>query len=147
MLIAPGDAAPPATPTKPALYAFFKNGCPTCQLAFPIVAELERRYGGAIPVVAVAQDEPKKAGPWLAEKGFAGKVIDDSSRYPMSRAYGIVSVPTLVLVDELGVVASVSEAWSRERYNEWARDLGERTGRTTEPVSTEDDGRPAFKPG
>jgi thiol-disulfide isomerase/thioredoxin len=147
VLIAPGDVAPPSTPSKPALYAFFKNSCPTCQLAFPVVAELARRYGDAIPVVAVAQDKPKKAEPWLAERGFAGPVIDDSSKYPLSRAYGIMTVPTLVLVDDTGRVVSTSVGWSRDRYNEWARELGERTGRTTEPVSTESDGRPGLKPG
>ena len=34
-----------------------------------------------------------------------------------------------------------------EEANVWAAELGRRTGREASPVSTEDDGRPAFKPG
>lgn len=133
---------------RPALLAFFKNNCPTCQLAFPIVAELGRRYGDAIPVVAVAQDKLEAARPWLEARGFTGAVIDDhADGYALSNAYGIESVPTLVLVGKDGAVAAVSEAWSRDRFNEWAADLGARTGRTSEPVSTPDDGLPVFKPG
>jgi len=147
MPIAPGAVAPLHDSSRPTLYAFFKHNCPTCQVAFPVIGELERRYGDAVEVVAVAQDAPEIARPWLDDKGFAGRAVDDSSGYTMSLAYEIDSVPTLVLVNDDGTVVSTSESWDRDRYNQWAHDLGERTGRTTDPVSTEADGRPAFKPG
>ncbi|MDQ3573888.1 MAG: TlpA family protein disulfide reductase [Actinomycetota bacterium] len=131
----------------PALLAFLKIGCPTCQLAFPLYAELERRYGDAVPVVAVTQDSLDQTVPWLEDKGFAGMVLDDASdRYAVSRSYGVSTVPTLVMVDGGRIVESI-QAWDRDQVNAWARRLGERTGRDTSPVSTEGDGRPAFKPG
>jgi peroxiredoxin len=130
-----------------ALLAFFKAGCPTCQLAFPVYAEIERRYGDAVPVVAVSQDTLAKTVPWLEDKGFAGVALDDASDgYDVSDAYAVTSVPSLVLVDA-GIVVATSEAWDRDRANAWARQLGERTGRDVSPVSREGDGLPAFKPG
>ncbi len=131
----------------PALLAFFKTGCPTCQVAFPVYAELERRYGSAVPVVAVSQDALAKTVPWLEARGFTGVALDDASGgYAVSEAYAVRSVPTLVLVDD-GTVVATSEAWDRDRANAWAAELGERTGRDQSPVSMEGDGLPAFKPG
>ena len=131
----------------PALLAFFKTGCPTCQLAFPVYGELERRYGNAVPVVAVSQDTPAKTVPWLDDRGFDGPALDDDSDgYAVSAAYGVTTVPTLVLVEGRKVV-DVSQGWDRDRVNALARMLAERTGGDGSAVSTEGDGRPAFKPG
>jgi thiol-disulfide isomerase/thioredoxin len=128
--------------------AFFKTGCPTCQLSFPVWGELARRYGDAIPVVGVAQDPPAVAGPWLAERGFPGPNVDDSDGYPLSRAFAVDVVPTLVLVDGDGTVAEVGEGWSRDAANAWDERLAAATGRPSPgPVSEDEDGLPAFKPG
>lgn len=136
--LAPGGAA---------LLAFLKTSCPTCRLAFPVYGELERRYGDALPVVAVTQTTMATTVAWLEEMGFAGPVLDDEQgRFAVSSAFGVGSVPTLVLVAD-GTVAATSEAWDRDRVNGWARELGRRTGRDGSPVSTEADGRPVFKPG
>lgn len=135
------------TAAGPVVLAFFKTSCPTCRLAMPVVAELERRYGDAVPVVGVTQTAADGTRPWLEEAGFAGLVLDDEQgRYAVSRAYDLDTVPTLVLVEE-GRVARVSEGWDRDEMNRWAAELGSRTGRSTDPVSTEGDGRPVFKPG
>ena len=130
-----------------ALLAFFKIGCPTCQMAFPVYAELERRYGDAVPVVAVTQDSLARTVPWLEDKGFAGVVLDDESDgYAVSETYAVTTVPTLVLVDG-NTVTDVSQGWDRDEVNDLARRLGERTGRETSAVSSDGDGLPVFKPG
>jgi peroxiredoxin len=130
-----------------AVLAFFKTSCPTCRLAFPVYGELARRYGDLLPVVAVSQDPLAAARPWLEDMGFPGPALDDAEgHYSVSSAFGVRSVPTLVLV-EGGKVAATSEGWDRERVNAWAEELGRRTGRSTAPVSDHSDGRPPFKPG
>lgn len=135
------------TKSGPVLLAFFKTSCPTCRLAMPVIAELERRYGDAVPVVAVTQSKMADTRPWLDHAGFAGPVLDDEQgRFEVSRSYDVQVVPTLVLV-EGGRAATITEAWDREDMNGWAADLGARTGRDASPVSTEGDGRPVFKPG
>lgn len=131
----------------PVLLAFFKTSCPTCRLAMPVIAELERRYGDEIPVVGVTQTKMTDTLPWVRDLGFAGPVLDDEQdRYAVSRAYDVQYVPTLVLVED-GRVTAVGESWDRDRMNRWAADLGARTGRDTSPVTTDGDGRPVFKPG
>lgn len=162
MPLAPGADAPPFTlPSDdgtdlsladltvkgPVLLTFFKTSCPVCKMAFPVYAELERRYGDEIPVVAVSQNTADEVGPWLEDVGFTGPVlIDEADGHATSRDYEITSVPTLVLVEGDKVVAT-SEGWDRERVNTWATDLGGRTGRDTSPVSVKTDGRPPFRPG
>lgn len=158
MPIAAGQTAPPVvldtvqgetwSRSGPVLLIFFKGSCPTCQLAFPVYGELERRYGDALPIVAVCQDPPREAAKWLADRGFSGPALDDASGgYALSEAYGVESVPTLVLIGTDDHIEKVREGWDRARVNALARVIGERTGRSTAPVSTENDGLPAFKPG
>lgn len=142
-----GAPAPDGSPPGPAVLMFFKNGCPTCQMAVPVYSRLARRYGDAVPVVAVAQDPEAKARPWLDDKGFAGPLVDDSEGYPLSDAFRIATVPTLVLVAD-GKVLEVSEGWDRDRANRWDQALSARSGVPSPgPVSTEADGLPVFKPG
>lgn len=129
------------------LLAFFKDTCPVCALAFPVVGELARRYGDAVPVIAVAQDPPERAERWLGEYGMAGAYLDDSGGYPLSDAFEVGTVPSLFLLDG-GTVEEVSEGWDRDRYNDIDSALAARTGRPSPgPVSTPADGRPVFKPG
>ena len=105
----------------PALLAFFKTSCPTCQLAFPVYGELERRYGDVVPVVAVSQSPLGTTVPWLAAHGFAGPALDDErGGYRVSARYRISTVPTLVVVVD-GRVSVTSEAWDRDRANAWGR--------------------------
>lgn len=133
---------------SPAVLAFFKTTCPTCQLAFPVFGELEHRFRGKAAVVAVAQDPMVQAQQWLAELGFEGDVLSDSyGRYDVSRAYGVQTVPTLVLINPDGDVDETTEGWTRDGVNALAARLGELTGGPTGPVSTPEDGLPPHKPG
>ena len=132
----------------PAVLAFFKTTCPTCQLSFPVFGELERRFRGRATVAAVSQDPMAQATQWLADLGFDGEVLNDSyGRYEVSRAYDVRTVPTLVLVGPGGEVERVAEGWTRDGVNAVAARLGELTGGSTNPVSTPGDGLPPFKPG
>jgi peroxiredoxin len=130
----------------PVLLAFFKCSCPTCRLAFPVYGELARRYGDAVPVVAVGQDPVATSRPWLDDLGFTGRVLDDTPAYAASAAYDLDSVPALVLVDG-GTVVDASEGWDRDRVNAWDERLAAMTGREPSPVSEDGDGRPPWKPG
>jgi peroxiredoxin len=128
---------------RAAVLAFFKTSCPVCRLAFPVYGELARRLEHAhVAVVAVSQDGPDVARPWLAERSFEADALDDErDGYTVSDAYGIRIVPTLVVVEPDGTVGTVAEGWDRDAVNAIAGRFG------TEPVSTPDDGLPPFKPG
>ena len=136
------------TSSGPALLAFFKTSCPVCGLSFPLWAELGRRYGAAVELAGISQDPLAVARRWLDELGFAAPVLDDSGGFAVSAAYGIETVPTLVLVDKAGEVLAASQGWDRDRANAWDAQLAELAGvPSPAPLSTAGDGRPALRPG
>jgi len=124
---------------------FYKVTCPTCQLAAPTMSAFERAYPGR--VVGIGQDPPEALEGFAAEYAMSIRSVPDLPPYDVSNAYGIVSVPTLFLVDGGGVVRDVVGAWDREGFNRVSRGLAELVGAEPVVVSDGSDGRPAFKPG
>jgi len=151
-MLSAGDAAPSFTlpdaatgeaVTDPwlegrALLAFFKVTCPVCHMVGPKVAELA---AGDARVVAVGQDPPAALVRYAAEKGQKVPTLSEAAPYPVSAAYGLVSVPSLFLVEPDGTIADALAGWDRERWNTLAATVG------VPPVSTEDDGLPIYRPG
>lgn len=144
-----GDVAPrvPGVPfgEGPVALFFYKVTCPTCQLAAPTMANFERAYPGR--VVGIGQDPQDVLESFGEVHGMGIRSVEDRPPYDVSNAYGIVSVPTLVLVAEDGVVRHVVGAWDREGFNEASRRIADALGVATEPISVEGDGLPDFKPG
>lgn len=122
----------------PCLLVFFKVTCPTCQMSAPKVSALAE---SGCRVVAVGQD-PRLV---LAEYGRrwdqAVPTVSEAPPYPVSDAYGVEAVPTLVLVGDDGVVLDAVAGWDRQRWN----DLSVAAGGG--PVSSVDDGLPSYRPG
>lgn len=163
MVLAPGEAAPAfslpgesragvtlgsLTRSGPAVLVFFKDSCRTCWSCFPVFAEMARRYGSRAPVVAVAQDPLEEARVWLDDRGFGGVALDDhSGGCATAAAYGVDTLPGLVLVGSDGLVVASGEGWDRERANAVAALVAEALGEEPEPVSTEADGLPPSEPG
>lgn len=132
----------------PAVLAFFKTSCPVCRLSFPVWAELRRRYRPAVAAAAVSQDSLGKARRWLDGLGYDGVVLDDSAGYGVSGAFGVRTVPTLVLVGTDRQVVDTLEGWDRTQANAWDLALAERTGiPSTGPLSDPADGLPESRPG
>jgi len=122
----------------PVVLAFFKVTCPVCQMAAPKVAALA---GGGARVVAIGQDPPAKLADYAARYGQRVPTVSEAPPYPVSDAYRIPAVPTVVLVGPDGVVVDSVGAWEREGWNRLAAAAGGR------PVSAAADGLPAFRPG
>ena len=141
-----GDKAPPihGAPDEPFGVFFYKVTCPTCQLAAPVMPAFERAFPGR--VIGVGQDPVPTLARFADDYDLGIASIEDPPPYPLSDAYGIVSVPTLYLVDD-GRIGDVVGAWDRSGFNRVAAGLADRLGVDPIVVSTEDDGRPDFKPG
>ena len=148
MPLQPGDAAPeiPGAPPVdgPRVAFFYKVTCPTCQLAAPAA----ERFHGAVSgrFVGVGQDPRERLESFAEEYGLTFQAISDAPPYDTSNAYGIRTVPTLFLVDDGRIVETV-ESWDRDAWNALAARMGELVGVPTEPVSTDRDGLPPFRPG
>lgn len=153
-MLQPGATAPPFTldladggrrslgeilEAGPALLAFFKVTCPTCQLALPF---LQRLDGGALQIYCVSQDDAGRTQEFGGLFGVHLPMLLDpaSERYPVSRAYGVRYVPSLFLVEADGRISWTAEAFDRKAYEELAR----RAGR---PIFEPGENVPLYKPG
>ncbi len=142
-----GDRAPeiPGAPTDgPRMVFFYKVTCPTCQMAAPVAERLHRAFPGRF--VGVGQDPPERLDAFARQYGVSFEALSEAPPYETSDAYGIASVPTLVLLDDGRVVESV-ESWNRDAWNALARRFGDLLGAPVQEVSSEGDGLPPFRPG
>ena len=146
--LAVGEAAPAiggiSFDDGPVALFFYKVTCPTCQLAAPTMATFERVAPGR--AIGVGQDPVAELDRFSATFSIGIGSVEDPPPYATSDAYEVVSVPTLYLVDR-GVVVDVVGAWDRDGFNRVAAGIARSVGAEPVPVSTPDDGRPAFKPG
>jgi len=152
MMLGPGDRAPtlslPDAATGdpvsdpwrdgPVVLAFFKTTCPVCQMAAPKVQALADT---GVRVMAVGEDPPAKIASYSDSYGQKVPTLTEPSPYEVSDAYGLETVPSLVLVDDDGTIRDAVESWDREGWNSLAEAAG------VPPISDENDGLPPFRPG
>jgi hypothetical protein len=148
MVIRVGSVAPPVDGVEmfgPHALVFYKATCSTTQLAGPPLSKLGDAYPGV--VAGVGQDAPEDLAAFAATYGWRFPQVPDLAPYPASDAYGIVSAPTVVVVDGDGRVADVVESWDREGFNRASSTLADLLHADPAILSEPDDGLPAFKPG
>ena len=147
-IIAPGAAAPAIEGLDldhgSRLLFFYKVTCPVCQMAAPVAERIHR----AVPdgIVGIGQDPPERLETFSRDYTVGFQSVPDAPPYPASEAYGIRTVPTLVLVDG-GSVLDVVESWDRDGWNRIVEGLAQRRGESVQPVSQPGDGLPSFRPG
>lgn len=107
----------------PALVAFYKVSCPTCQLTLPF---LERINGHGVQVLTVSQNPPKDAREFNRNYGItASTLLDQASHgYPASNDYGISHVPSLFLVGSDGRISWTSVGFSKKDLEDLGRQFG-----------------------
>ncbi|MCS7044132.1 MAG: TlpA family protein disulfide reductase [Bryobacteraceae bacterium] len=123
----------------PAVFAFFKVTCPTCQMALPYLARIR---GGELQVFGISQDDAERTREFQRVFGVDLPMLLDpaAAKYPASRAFGIQYVPSVFLVETDGRISWAAEAFDRRAYEE----LAQRAGR---PMFHAEDRVPLYKPG
>jgi peroxiredoxin len=114
-------------------------------MAAPKVEAFEQAYPGRI--VGIGEDPPQKLAAFARDHGTTFRVVPDLAPYPLSRAFGLRTVPTTFLVDADGTILDTVESWDREGLNRVSRRLSELVGAPYAAISAEGDGLPRFKPG
>ncbi len=102
----------------PVLLAFFKTSCPICQLTWPYLERLHQAYGEkTVHVVGVSQNDAGSSRAYYAEHGGAtfDLLLDPEPKFAASNAFGVESVPHLVLVSPEGTIEDVFAGWSKTR--------------------------------
>ncbi len=162
-LIAAGRAAPAfelpsldgrrrALPAEPrlghTLAVFFKASCPTCQFALPFVQRFHNRFASPeLALYGVSQDDAAETATFARRYDLGFPLLLDGDGYAASRAYGIVTVPTCVLVDGGGQVAFTTAGFVKKELEALADRLGEALAKDRSPVWRPDEPLPAIKPG
>jgi peroxiredoxin len=103
----------------PALLAFFKISCPVCQLTAPYLERLSANQG-RLQVIGISQDNAEATRGFADRFGLTFPTLLDSSKdnYPASNAYGIISVPTIFLVEQDGIVSRSFPGFSKRDFEE-----------------------------
>lgn len=109
----------------PAILAFFKVSCPTCQLTFPFLERFHRQAGGRFQVFGISQDEENHTKAFAREFGLTfPMLLDDPGEYPVSNAFGITHVPSIYWIDRTGDIRDLQEGFAKRDLENLGRSLG-----------------------
>jgi peroxiredoxin len=138
----------------PVMLAFFKVSCPTCQYAFPFLQRLflqrlqEAHASKAFTLVGISQNGKKDTAAFLKEYGITFPVLlDDTSSYPVSNAYGLTNVPTVFWIAPDGEIEISSVGWSRKDVEEFNRRAAQASSLTAPPLFRPDERIADFRAG
>lgn len=124
-----------------ALFLVGHHDCKTTRETLAYVDRIHRRRPSGKGVVAVLQDDVASASDLRAELGLALPVRLEEDPYPLAAELGLLTVPTLFLVDEHGLIAQTSEAFNRAQLEALAARMG------VPALFTPQDNAPAYRPG
>jgi peroxiredoxin len=132
----------------PVLLAFFKISCPVCQFTFPFLQRLADRYAGdGVTVISVSQDDVRSTKEFNHEYGVKFPTLVDDPGYPVSNAYGLVSVPTIFLIEPDRKVKVSCQGFDKKDLEKIAAELSARRKLAAVPLFRADESVPAQRPG
>jgi peroxiredoxin len=132
----------------PVVLAFFKVSCPVCQFTFPFLERISERYsGGGVSVLGVSQDDARSTKEFNEEFGVKFPTLIDDTGYPVSNAYGLTSVPTVLLIAPDGRIKVGGTGFSKRDLALIAEELAEHRKFSAVPLFRSDEVVPDFKPG
>jgi hypothetical protein len=108
------SSVPDLTSNGPALFLFVAEECPTSALALRRLGPLGDAWAGAGLCTAAIFEDPLEVAARVARRlGWNQHVLAEDPPYETSRAYGLVSVPTAVLVDRAGLIVDRVVGWDQ----------------------------------
>jgi len=132
----------------PALVAFFKVGCPTCQFTFPFLQRLYETYGGPnFAFFGISQDSPADTRQFMHHFGIKLPMLIDDHGYSASKAYGLTNVPTLFWINPDGKIQASSSGFSRQDLEKISSEVALATRKAAEPLFRPGEVVPSYKPG
>jgi AhpC/TSA family len=97
-----------------ALLVFVSEECPTSALALRNLGPLCRSWEQAGLIATAVFEDPLEVAIRVARRlGWTGRVVSQAPPYETSLAYGLLAVPTTVLVDRAGIVAGTVVGWDQ----------------------------------
>jgi peroxiredoxin len=132
----------------PVVAAFFKISCPICQYTFPFLERLHQAYGSErVTFWGIAQDGARDTKEFCQEYGITFPALVDEKGYPVSNAYGLTIVPTVLLIGPDGTVLVSGHGFSKKEIEKISAELGRLLGKPAAQVFLPDEIIPDYKPG
>jgi peroxiredoxin len=133
----------------PVLAAFFKISCPTCQYAFPFLQRIYQAHGNkAVTIVGISQNTKKDTALFIKEYGITFPILlDDTSSYPVSNAYGLTNVPTVFWIAKDGEIEISSVGWIRKEMEELNQCVAEASSQSIKRLFRPDEHIADFRAG
>lgn len=89
------------------LLDFWATWCEPCRSSFPEYQALLARYGGAVAVLAISEDDEEHGiDAFASEAGVRFPIAWDGEK-AVAQRYRISSMPTLFIIDQSGLVRFV----------------------------------------
>jgi peroxiredoxin len=120
--------------------AFFHTDCTTSALMLPYLQKLANAYKetGKLIVWGVSQDDSATTSAFVQQHGIAFPVCLDRESYH-STLLGVVTVPTVFLVNGAGEVVRKIVGWDRRALNQMSADIAAFVEQATPAVIVPDD--------
>lgn len=132
----------------PALVAFFKIGCPTCQLTLPFLQRLFEMYGASkLTLLGVSQDGAAETRAFMQRFGIGFRVLIDEHGYPISKAYGLTNVPSLFWINADGKIHLSTVGFAKNDLANISSEAAAAAGKQPSPLFRPGEKVPNFKPG
>lgn len=119
------------------LLAFLQTDCPTCRLLTPYLNLLAN---DGVPVNGISQDNPAVTDEFFRQMAVTFAIELDTD-FEQSKRFGLVTVPTLLVVDDQDRILRQEPGFDKTSLNEVAALFGHA------PVANPYDGNPHSKPG
>lgn len=133
----------------PVALAFFKGSCPVCQYTFPFLERIHKAYGQqqGVTLWGISQDDARDTQDFVAEYGTSFPMLLDEEGYPVSNAYGLTNVPTVILVGMDGKAQASEHGFSKATLETVSKQFAASTGKAPAQVFRPDENVPDYKPG
>jgi len=111
----------------PVVLVFFKISCPTCQYALPFYERVFQAYKNQqVALVGISQNDAGDTAAFAKEFGITFPLLlDDTTTYPVSNAYGLTNVPTVFWIERDGEIEVSSVGWVKSECEEVNRRMAD----------------------
>lgn len=132
----------------PVVLAFYKVSCPVCQYTFPFLERINQAIGhNQVALLGISQDDTDDTREFMQEYGLTFTSLVDDDGYPVSNAYGLTNVPTVLYVEQSGKAAVSFTGFDRKGLEQIAQLAAKQGGKPAFSLFQGTDCVPDHKPG